>query len=94
MLDITKIKVRDILEMKNHLGKTTIQEVFQVIESLGGEMTDEGLGIMVYLAMLDKRQTNPEFTIDDAYDLTFEELTSVLSGGDNPLTEEASKATE
>ena len=92
MLNIKKLRIRDLMEMKTHFGKSTIQEVFALVDSAEGELTDEAIEVTSYLAMLVKRQEYPDFTIADAYDLTFEELDALLA--DPTVTEEASSSTD
>ena len=91
MMDITKLRMRDLMDMKKHFGKTTVQEVFQMVSNLDeDELTDEALEVVAYLVFLTKRQENPDFTLEDAYDLSFDELNEALTsagGDDAPLDE-------
>jgi len=83
---------RDLMEMKDHLGKTTLQEVFNSMEGIGqAGLTDEAMETMYFMAFICRRKANPETTLEETYELRLSELKEVI-GLIGPLTEEASSA--
>lgn len=82
---------RDLLDMKEHLDKTTVGEVMQVMEK-GLAHNDEGMEAMYFAAFTVLRRNNPEITLEEVYELRLSELREVI-GTQDPTTDEASKGT-
>ena len=81
MLD--NLTLRDLKELREHTGKTDIDEIFAPLS--GESFSLEGVEVIQYLIYLVRRKTDSSYTLDDALDVSVDEMKDFL--GASPLAD-------
>ena len=86
MLD--KLTLKDFKEIRDYTGKSSINEIFAPLTSGDFDLDGiEGLQALIYVV---RKKTDPNYTIEEAAELTLEEMQAIFSGvTDAPLPEKS-----